>query len=58
MSTQLVLGDNNIVLTSSKSMNVNIYRYQSEIKSMLFTFGNNRNALPETTKLVEDIVRS
>ncbi|RUS21011.1 TFIID domain-containing protein [Endogone sp. FLAS-F59071] len=34
------------------------YRYQSEIQQMMFVFGEVADPLPETTMLVEDIVRS
>lgn len=34
------------------------YRYQTEIQAMLFTFGNCRIALPETTRLIEEIIRA
>ena len=34
------------------------HRYSSEIQSMLFTFGDVRNPLPETVSLVEDLVLS
>ncbi|CAO3574250.1 unnamed protein product [Mortierella alpina] len=34
------------------------YRYQSEIQQMMFVFGEVSDAIPETTMLVEDIVRS
>ncbi|KAL1922357.1 uncharacterized protein VTP21DRAFT_9896 [Calcarisporiella thermophila] len=34
------------------------YRYQTEIQQMMFVFGEVADPLPETTQLVEDIVRS
>ncbi|KAG0232879.1 Transcription initiation protein spt3 [Actinomortierella wolfii] len=34
------------------------YRYQTEIQQMMFVFGEVSDAIPETTMLVEDIVRS
>ncbi|ORX48298.1 TFIID-18kDa-domain-containing protein [Hesseltinella vesiculosa] len=34
------------------------YRFQSEIQQMMFVFGEVSDPLPETTTLVEDIVRS
>jgi len=33
-------------------------RYQNEIQSMMYTFGDVRNTLPETSELVEEIVHS
>ncbi|KAI9005175.1 transcription initiation factor IID, 18kD subunit-domain-containing protein [Phycomyces nitens] len=35
-----------------------LYRFQSEIQQMMFVFGEVAGPLPETTLLVEDIVRS
>ena len=32
------------------------YKYQSEIQSMMFTFGEVRTSLPETLQLVEDLL--
>jgi hypothetical protein len=34
------------------------YKFQSEIQQMMFVFGEVSDPLPETTMLVEDIVRS
>ena len=32
------------------------YKYQLEIQSMMFTFGEVRTSLPETLQLVEDLL--
>lgn len=34
------------------------YKFQTEIQQMMFVFGEVSDPLPETTMLVEDIVRS
>jgi hypothetical protein len=43
---------------SSSSSSTRRYRYTTEIQQMMFVFGEVADALPETTALVEDIVRA
>lgn len=47
-----------ITTQSSSLATAQRYRYQSEIQSMMYTFGDIKNPLPATTMLVEDIVHS
>jgi hypothetical protein len=44
--------------SGSNSNSSRRYRYATEIQQMMFVFGEVADALPETTALVEDIVRS